>query len=242
MATPEVHVFSSSKELQDSAAQQLSSVISAAIAERGIAYIVLTGGSNGIGILSSLASLQPTIDWSRVHLFFGDERFVSADSKDRNVLQAQEALLSSLPSAQYYPIASSDQGLTIDEAAEQYEQKLVEVGKGSIPAFDVHLFGIGEEGHINSLFPHSAASQEQQRYVVSVEDSPKPPPQRITLTFPAIARARQTWLLVSGENKAQAVYEGVNLADKLDWPAAGAQGSERTVWFVDQAAASKLSI
>ena len=109
------------------------------------------------------------------------------------------------------------------------------------PRFDVHLLGMGGEGHINSLFPHTAAVREADRMVVGVEDSPKPPPRRITLTLPAVRRSRQVWLVVSGEAKADAVAAAVGGADPDDWPAAGAIGTERTVWLVDSAAASKLT-
>jgi 6-phosphogluconolactonase len=104
----------------------------------------------------------------------------------------------------------------------------------------VHLLGMGGEGHINSLFPHTAAVRETERFVVGVDDSPKPPPARVTLTLPAVQRARQVWLLVAGENKADAVAASVGGAAPEDIPAAGAHGRERTVWFVDPAAAAKL--
>ncbi|MBN7549022.1 6-phosphogluconolactonase, partial [Mycobacteroides abscessus subsp. abscessus] len=105
---------------------------------------------------------------------------------------------------------------------------------------DVHLLGMGGEGHINSLFPHTDAVKETQRLVVAVPDSPKPPPQRITLTLPAIQRSREVWLVVSGEAKADAVAAAVGGADPVDVPAAGAKGIERTVWLLDEAAASQL--
>ena len=126
-------------------------------------------------------------------------------------------------------------------AAATYAQILHSGSEGEpTPRFDVHLLGMGGEGHINSLFPHTDAVREQHRFVVAVEDSPKPPPVRITLTLPAVSRAQHVWLLVSGANKADAVAAAVGGADSDDVPSAGALGTESTVWFVDAGAASKL--
>jgi 6-phosphogluconolactonase len=99
---------------------------------------------------------------------------------------------------------------------------------------------MGGEGHINSLFPHTAAVRETARPVVGVTDSPKPPPQRITLTLPAVRRSREVWLVVAGAEKADAVAAAVGGADPVDLPAAGARGREATVWLLDEEAASKL--
>ena len=136
----------------------------------------------------------------------------------------------------------------IDAAARAYETVLADVAalsgseRGSpTPVFDVHLLGMGGEGHINSLFPHTAAVREADRMVVGVSDSPKPPPRRITLTLPAVRRARQVWLVVSGEAKADAVAAAIGGADPDEVPAAGARGAQATIWLVDSAAAGKLS-
>jgi 6-phosphogluconolactonase len=141
------------------------------------------------------------------------------------------------------PAADGEFGEDIDAAARSYATILSTVaGIDSVAtAFDVHLLGMGGEGHINSLFPHTAAVREADRMVVAVTDSPKPPPLRITLTLPAVRRSRQVWLVVSGEAKADAVAAAVAGADPDDWPAAGARGTEKTLWLLDSAAASKLS-
>ena len=99
---------------------------------------------------------------------------------------------------------------------------------------------MGDEGHINSLFPHTPAVRETHRMVVGVDDSPKPPPRRITLTLPAVRRSREVWLVVSGEAKADAVAAALAGADPADIPAAGATGREATVWLLDAAAAAQL--
>jgi 6-phosphogluconolactonase len=109
-----------------------------------------------------------------------------------------------------------------------------------VPNFDVHLLGMGPEGHINSLFPDTPAVRETTHMVVAVEDSPKPPPQRITLTLPAIQRSREVWLLVSGAGKADAAAEAIGGASPVSVPAAGAVGLQTTLWLLDEQAASKL--
>jgi 6-phosphogluconolactonase len=213
---------------------------------RGRASIVLSGGGTGIGMLSALASMGDRIDWSKVHLFFGDERYVPADDDDRNDKQAREALLDhiDIPQANVHAMPASDGefGDDIDAAALAYEQVLAaNAAPGeTAPAFDVHLLGMGPEGHVNSLFPHTAAVRETTRLVVGVTDSPKPPPRRITLTLPAIQRSREVWLVASGEGKADAVAAAINGADPVDVPAAGAVGRDATVWLLDEAAAAKL--
>lgn len=240
-----VDVFPDTEALVQAAGDRLSDAISAAIAARGLAWVVLTGGGTGIGLLKVLSGHQ--VDWARVHLFWGDDRFVPHDDDERNEKQAREALLDhiDIPAANIHPMPPSDGdfGENIEAAAAAYESTLADLAEkaGPTPDFDIHLLGMGGEGHINSLFPHTAAVREADRMVVAVTDSPKPPPRRITLTLPAVRRSRQVWLVVSGEAKAEAVAAAVAGADPEDWPAAGARGSEKTVWLLDSAAAGKLS-
>jgi 6-phosphogluconolactonase len=187
------------------------------------------------------------IDWSAVHLFWGDERYVPEDDDERNEKQAREALLDrvDIPPGNVHAMPASDGefGDDIDAAALAYDHVLAANAEPGEPApnFDVHLLGMGPEGHINSLFPHSAAVRETRRLVVGVEDSPKPPPRRITLTLPAVRRSREVWLVAAGENKADAVAAAFGGADPAEVPAAGAGGREKTVWLLDEAAAGKLS-
>jgi len=237
--TVEVRLFESSADLVDSAAADFIDVIGAAQRERGTARVVLTGGSNGIAILRTLRESAADLDWSNIEFYWGDDRFVPDADADRNSGQAREALLDhvAVDPAKVYVMAPSDGefGDDIDTAAAAYEAII-----DRVEAFDLHLLGMGGEGHINSLFPHTAATAESTKTVVAVTDSPKPPPRRITLTFPAISRARQVWFLVAGADKAEAVAAGVGGADRSEWPCAGAVGTEATVWFVDEAAAPEL--
>jgi 6-phosphogluconolactonase len=225
---------------------RLIATIADAIATRDRALIVLTGGGTGIGLLEHLRENGDAIDWSKVRLFWGDERYVPEDDDDRNEKQAREALLDhiDIPAANVHAMPASDGefGDDIDAAALSYEQVLAAIADDGQPApeFDVHLLGVGGEGHINSLFPHTPAVRETDRQVVGVTDSPKPPPKRITLTLPAVHRSRQVWLVVAGADKADAVAAAVGGANPDDVPAAGASGREATVWLLDEEAASKL--
>lgn len=239
-----VETYPDTDALVAATGDRLAAAIEAAIAERGRALVVLTGGGTGIGLLKRLRT--HSIDWSRVHLFWGDDRFVPRDDDERNEKQAREALIDhvAIPSDQVHAMAPSDgaYGDDLSAAAAGYARTLAELsGNGSAtPQFDVHLLGMGGEGHINSLFPHTPAVLETSRAVVGVEDSPKPPPRRITLTLPAVRNSRQVWLVVSGDAKAAAVAAALAGADSADIPAAGAVGTESTVWLIDTAAASQL--
>ena len=206
----------------------------------GVARLVLTGGGAGIGLLERIRELEDAdsrIDWSRVHVFFGDDRNVPVDHEDSNEGQARDALLNhvDIPEANIHGIGLD--GGEMEEAARAYEQLIEELApKG----FDIHLLGMGHEGHINTLFPHTDAVRETQRLVIAVTDSPKPPAERVTLTLPAVGRAEQVWLLVSGKDKAQAAKAIVDRANFEEWPAAGAEGTADTVLYLTDDAATAL--
>jgi len=242
-----IQTYPDAEALVAAAGDRLVDAMIGTIAARGKAMIVLTGGGTGIAMLRRVGRHADRIDWSRVHLFWGDERYVPTDDDERNEKQATEALIDriDIPPGNVHPMPASDGefGDDIDAAALAYGHVLAANAEPGEPApdFDVHLLGMGPEGHINSLFPHSAAVRETSRPVVGVENSPKPPPRRITLTLPAIQRSREVWLIVSGENKAEAVAAALGGADPDEVPAAGAVGREATIWLLDEAAAGKLS-
>ena len=241
-----IETFADTDELVAAAGDRLIAAIAQAVQARGRAFVALTGGGTGVKLLKHLGDNDAVINWSAVHLFWGDERYVPESDDERNDKQAREALLNriDIPDRNVHAMPASDGefGEDIDAAALAYEQVLAANAPDGepTPEFDVHLLGMGEEGHVNSLFPHTVATAEKSRFVVGVEDSPKPPPQRITLTFPAVNRSREVWLVVSGSGKADAVAAAVGGAEAIDWPAAGAEGTEKTVWLLDTDAASKL--
>jgi 6-phosphogluconolactonase len=234
---PEVLRFADADAVARAAAARIAELIATMQQERGSAAIVLTGGGTGIATLRALREDPGAVDWAQLDIYWGDERFLPRDHPDRNEVQAREALLDHVPvdPARVHPMPADDGELAGDPeaAAAQYRRLLPE-------AFDVHLLGMGGEGHINSLFPHTPAVAEQSLRVVAVTDSPKPPPVRVTLTLPAVRSARAVCLLVAGADKAEAVAAGVAGADPAEWPVAGARGSAGTTWFVDEAAAHLL--
>lgn len=241
-----IEKYSDKAALVTAVGDRLIGAIAEAVSARGRALVVLTGGGTGIALLEHVRENGGAIDWSKVRVFWGDERYVPEDDDERNEKQAREALLNhiDIPAANVHAMPASDGefGDDLDAAAVAYEHVLAanaEDGEPA-PAFDVHLLGMGGEGHINSLFPHTPAVRESKRQVVGVTDSPKPPPRRITLTLPAVQRSREVWLVVSGAEKADAVAAAIDGADPDQVPASGATGRESTVWLLDEDAASKL--
>lgn len=242
-----VHVrrFESGDEFARAAAAAFVETVVAAQRDRGHAAVVLTGGGTGIAVLDAVLRAPGGIDWSAVDVYFGDERYLPPGDPERNEVQARAALLDHVPldPARVHAMPTLDEAGagSPESAARAYAQVLAaNSSDGSTPEFDVHLLGMGGEGHVNSLFPHTDAVREQDRFVVGVDDSPKPPAARVTLTLPAVRRARQVWLLVTGAAKAEAVAAAVGGADAVDIPAAGARGREQTVWFLDTEAAAAL--
>ena len=239
-----VETYPDADALVRAAGDRLADAITEAIAHRGRVLLVLTGGGTGVGLLTRLR--EHRIDWSRVHLFWGDDRFVPGDDDERNEKQAREALLDhiDIPEDNIHPMPASDGPLgdDLDGAARRYEDVLAGLAEPGSPTpdFDVHLLGMGGEGHVNSLFPHTPAGAETDRMVVGVPNSPKPPPRRITLTLPAVRRSREVWLVVAGAAKADAVAAALDGAIPADVPAAGAVGRTATVWLLDAAASGKL--
>lgn len=250
MSTPEVVLHNRTDLLAAAAAARLVTKLVDAQAARGSASVVLTGGRTGIAVLEHLreSPARDAVDWTRVDLYWGDERFLPAGHPDRNETQARQALLDHLPvpAEQVHPMEPSDgrYGDDPDAAAEAYAELLVEAtlpeDHATVPTFDVCLLGVGEEGHTASIFPESPAVYERERSVVAVRNCPKPPPTRISLTLPAIRRSAEVWLMTAGDGKAAAVAMALGGAGEVQLPAAGARGQRRTLWLLDRAAAAKV--
>jgi len=180
------------------------------------------------------------VDWSRVVVWWGDERFVAAGSDGRNARQARAGFLDVLPfdPAKVHEIPSTDHAASVEEAATAYSAQMREHGAGSL---EVLMLGMGPDGHVASLFPGHPQLDVDDRVAVGVTDSPKPPPERVSLTFAALNRSRSVWFLVSGEEKAGAVARALDPAtDVHEIPAAGVTGELETIWFLDRASASQL--
>lgn len=250
MNAPHVVIYQTPDLLAAACAARLVTKLVDVQSEKGFASVVLTGGGTGISVLDELRRLpaRDAVDWSRLDVYWGDERFVPSDDPDRNERQAREALLDHVPldPARVYAMAASDGefGDDPDAAAARYADVLAEQARrehhGDVPEFDVLLLGMGGEGHTASIFPESPEVYETERAVVPVRNCPKPPPTRISLTLPAIRRAKEVWVLTTGEAKADAVALSLSGAGEVQVPVAGARGQVRTRWLLDKAAASKV--
>jgi 6-phosphogluconolactonase len=252
MSGPEVVVHRDGAVLAAATAARLITALVDAQARRGEASVVLTGGRTGIGVLEQvrLSPARDAVNWRRVDVYWGDERFLPDGHADRNETQARQALLDHVDVApdRVHPMAPSDGKLgdDADRAAALYAELLAAVAEPGadtpVPRFDVLMLGVGEEGHTASLFPHTPYVREEQRTVVGVHDCPKPPPTRISLTLPAIRAASEVWLMTTGASKADPVAQALGGIDPVEIPAAGARGLERTLWLLDQDAGSAASL
>jgi 6-phosphogluconolactonase len=226
----ELVVVPTSPELARRAAEWLELEMARAIAGRGACAACLAGGRTPEPVYRELAAAS-SIDWSRVEVFFGDERAVPPDHPDSNYLMVHRVLLSRvpIPAGQVHRMEAerSDR----EAAAREYER--------SLPSqLDIMVLGMGPDGHTASLFPGSAALDEQQRLVVPVIGA-KPPPQRLTITPPVIEAARRVAVIATGGDKAAMVARAIEgpLSPK-DVPV---QLARRGTWFLDQAAAGRLT-
>lgn len=250
MNPPDVVVHATPELLAAAAAARLVTRLVDVQAGRGSASVVLTGGGIAIALLHQLAAAPAAgaVDWSRLDVYWGDERFLPAGHPDRNETQAREALLDrvGVDPARVHPMPASDGpfGDDPDAAARDYAALLARHSRPEdhwdVPTFDVCLLGLGEEGHTASVFPGSPAVYETDRTVVGVRGCPKPPPTRVTLTLPAIRCAAEVWMVAAGVGKAPAVAMALGGAGEVQLPAAGVRGRRRTLWLLDRAAATKL--
>lgn len=216
----------------------------------GTASVMLTGGGTGIALLEHLrrSPARDAVDWSRVNIYWGDERFLPSGHPERNDTQAYAALLDHVPvdPARVHAMGADDGRFagSPEAAAEAYAEVLAEQAgpedHDQVPRFDVCLLGMGEEGHVASVFPSSPAVYETEQTVVAVHNCPKPPPTRVSLTLPTIRRSSEVWLLPTGAGKAAAVAMALGGTGEVQLPAAGARGRLRTLWLLDKAAAGKL--
>ncbi|MBL0886299.1 6-phosphogluconolactonase [Myceligenerans indicum] len=250
--------------LAEAAAARLLTRILDVQSVRSPVHVVLTGGTVGIRTLARVAesSLLAAVDWSGVHLWWGDERFLPDGDPDRNETQARDALVDALvaehglPEGNVHPMPGPSAVGSPEEGAAAYAAELArfaaggtgdpgvaaDAGTPAVPAFDVLLLGMGPDGHVASLFPgHEGLTASGA--TVGVHGSPKPPPERVSLTFDAIRAAREVWIVAAGAEKAAQAAAALGTTDGTpgavaDVPAAGAVGRSRTLWLLDTAAAS----
>lgn len=249
MSTVDVLRHPDAASLAQAVAGRLITRLVERLADTGRAHLCLTGGGIGTAVLAAIAAspARDSVDWPKVDIWWGDERYLPEGYADRNETSARSALLNHVPVShdRVHPIpgpwgSHSD----VDAAAEAYALTLAAAARpedhGPAPAMDVVLLGIGPDAHVASLFPGQPALHDD-RPCVGVRGAPKPPPVRVTLTLPTINAAREVWILASGSSKAGAVHLALSEgAGAFQVPAAGARGRDRTLFLIDEAAAAKL--
>lgn len=215
----------------DAAVAHLTRTLEAARDARGVVSVALAGGSTPRPVYSALAT-RAELDWTRIDVFFGDERAVPPDDPDSNYRMARETLfeLADVPEDRVHRMEAERQDL--ERAADEY-------AAGLPAAFDLMLLGIGEDGHTASLFPGSPALEERSRLVVPVTGS-KEPRTRLTVTPPVIARAREIVVLATGRAKAGPVARALDPRTQIvDVPVVLAR---RGTWILDEAAAATAHV
>lgn len=214
-------------------------------------HVVLTGGTVGITTLAAVAAspARAAVDWSGVHLWWGDERFLPDGDPDRNETQARDALIGALgdalPATNVHAMRALDPAAGIatpEDSAAAYAAELAAFAPegASVPTFDVLMLGMGPDGHVASLFPGHEAVGTTGVPTVGVHGSPKPPPLRVSLTFETIRAAREVWVVAAGAEKAPAVASALSDAPVDVTPATGARGTAATLWLVDAAAVAEV--
>jgi 6-phosphogluconolactonase len=241
VTAPRIEVHADAAALATAVAGELLGRLADAQSGGGVPQIALTGGSIAEAVHREVARLAPSsgVDWSRVVVWWGDERFVPRDDAERNAGKARAEFLDvvGVDPANVHEMPSTDDAADVHAGAGAHSDELHEHGSGE---FEIVMLGVGPDGHVASLFPGHPALDVDDRIAVGVTDSPKPPPERISLTFPTLNRTRSVWFLVSGEGKAQAVAGALGGAERHEIPAAGVAGQEDTIWFLDRASSSAL--
>lgn len=250
ISLPEIRVYPDLPALAQAAADHLIEQAGKAILRQGYFAILLSGGSTPQAMYSYLSQpeVSARIDWMNVHLFWGDERCVHPSHADSNYHMVYDMLIShiSIPEKNIHRIHAEGQPA---RAAADYEREVRHFFQQrqdrvtGTDLFDLVLLGLGEDGHVASLFPGSPALLEKEHWCVMVEHNQPPPPlvRRVTATLPLINTARQVTFLVSGEKKSERVREVIYPETNRSLPAQLVQpGSDRLLWLLDSQAALKL--
>ena len=240
MTAPELIVLDDKGGVIERVAEDTRQVLAEVLATQREAHLVLTGGTVGIGVLTQLGnSDNGSVDWSRVHLWWGDERWLAEADAERNDEQARTGFLEKLAfsASNVHRMPASTSGLSLDEAARWYAQQLAQFAPdGDLPRFDLIFLGVGPDAHVASLFPGHPAGAESMSSVIAVNNSPKPPPERLSLTLRALTSAARVWLVAAGVDKAEAISQACGASDFAKAPASAARGSRATRIYCDRAA------
>lgn len=238
-----LHILPDARQVTEALAETWKRLADAAIADHGSFYVALAGGSTPRQLYARLAEepYRSAVDWSRVQVFFGDERCVPRDHADSNYRMASDALLAHvpIPAAQIHPLF--DPALSPGRNADDYTAQLLAtlpLDENGLPVFDLVLLGMGEDGHTASLFPGTSILQESERMVAAVHVE-KLQAWRVSLTFAAINRARAVAVTVVGEAKA-GVLASVLTEATPTYPIQRVTPRGELHWFLDEAAAQRL--
>lgn len=235
-----LEAYASKEELIENIDEIFETTVKDLLVEQDSVHVVLTGGTVGIALLENI---DPThkLDWSRIHLWWGDERFVPAGHPDRNEGQATAALIHRLPipAENVHRMPASDAGMSLDEAVDAYDDELAKFWP-ELPEFDITFLGVGPDAHIASLFPGLEGIQVDNTAVIAVRNSPKPPAERISLTLPSLNNSKNVWIVAAGADKADAIYAAFTSENPSEAPVSAVEGIEETVFFTDEAAAARL--
>jgi 6-phosphogluconolactonase len=235
----DVRIFPDLSSLSRAAAEESMQCAVARANAAGRCTIVLSGGHTPRAMYQLWAEdYRERIPWTKMHLFWGDERYVSPGDPHSNYRMVREALLEHvpIPLQNVYPMPT--QFRDPDEAARAYEATLRAAFPGEWPEFDLVFLGMGPEGHTASLFPRSPALDVKDRWVVAVR-APAEPPLRLTLTLPALNGAQNVMFLVCGEEKRDSLHRAWEAAAQgsPECPVSMVRPAGRVTWFVDRTAA-----
>jgi 6-phosphogluconolactonase len=230
-----VEVLANRDELIERSLQVVLSKIPAAIAERGICTIALAGGSTPEPLYRALCAQD--LPWDKIHVFWGDERYVAPEHPDSNQKMARLAWLDrvNIPASNIHPMPTGAGDPAADAKAHASElQQFFKISDGEFPAFDIILLGIGDDAHTASLFPGTAALQVRDALVTVGNKDGQP---RITFTVPLINRARCVIFMVAGASKQPALAQiFAPAADEITYPARLVQPEGELWWLLDAAA------
>ena len=236
-----VEVLADKQALLQRALELVVAKITGAIAARGQCTIVLSGGSTPKPLYEAIA--DHALPWDKIQIFWGDERYVSADHPDSNQRMARQAWLNrvQIPESNIHPMPTEAGDPAVD--AQAYEKELLQLGQiaaGEFPVFDLVLLGMGDDGHTASLFPHTEALTVGDRLVTVGNKDGQP---RLTLTVPAINQAHCVIFLVAGENKRPALAQVfAPSGDEMTYPSRLIQPQGELWWLLDRAAGAEIKL
>lgn len=234
---PTAIIVDSTDALALEVARRFEATARAAIEATGRVAVALTGGSVARLCFPRLA--QVDIDWSLVEVFYGDERAVPPADAESNHGLVAALLLSRVPLGEDAVHRMRGEAADLQAAADEYQAELVRV-LGDPPRLDIAILGVGPDGHVCSLFPGASLFDESERWVAAVEDAPKPPPRRLTLTMATLLSARAILVVASGDAKAEAVAAALTDDDSELPVAVLAREAAEVMFLIDREAAGQL--